>query len=127
MCRPGRCRQPWANKNPGDRYPRLGYSLSLFAAGDMEEANGLSPLFVALMAKAPDKVRFLGESHHRIRRSGWSGSLADILGKRKAMLAPLAADPDLGVQAWLQAQGPRLDDWIAGERLRESAREESFE
>lgn len=117
----------WADNDPDDRYPRLGDELSLFALGNMEEAVDLSPLFLDLMARAPDRGRFLGDGNRRLIPSGWSGSLADVLEKRRAILAPLAnyADPD--VKAWFRTQSAWLDERVAGERLRESRGEESFE
>jgi len=117
----------WADKDPADRYPRLGDVLSLFTLGNMEEATSLSPLFLDLMTRAPDKARFLGDGDRRLNPSGWSGSLADVLEKRRAILAPLANYPDPTVKAWFRTQNTGLDDRIAAARLRESRREESFE
>lgn len=117
----------WADKDPADRYPRLGDVLSLFTLGNMEEATDLSPLFLDLMNRAPDKARFLGDGDRSLSSSGWSGSLADVLEKRRAILAPLANYPDPGVKAWFQIQNAGLDDRIAAARLGESRREESFE
>jgi hypothetical protein len=117
----------WADKDPADRYPRLGDQLSLFSLGNMEEATDLSPLFLDLMARAPDMVRFLGDGNRRLSPSGWSGSLADVLEKRRALLAPLANYPDPNVKAWFRTQNASLDERIAAERRREIGREESFE
>jgi len=117
----------WADRHPQDRYPRLGQALSIYATKDQEDASGLSPLFLEVMAKAPDKRRFLGEGPGRLRPSGWSGSLAAILEKRKSILADLADYPDANIRAWYAVQVDMLDNWIAVERERENSQEEAFE
>jgi hypothetical protein len=61
-----------------------------------------SPLFLQVMSRAPDKDRFLGNIWNRLHPSGWIGSLADILERRKAALLGLVAHPE--VQAWLAEQ-----------------------
>jgi len=118
----------WADKDPADRYLRLGDALSLFTRGNMEEATDLSPLFLDLLTRAPDKAAFLGDGGRRLSPSGWSESLAaDILEKRKASLEPLTNYPDPNARAWFRAQSAGLDNQIAAARLRESRCEESFE
>jgi hypothetical protein len=79
------------------------------------------------MAKAPDKRRFLGDGRSRLVPLCWSGSLADVLEKRKAMLSEISGDPDPGVQTWVREQTEQLDKWIAAERKQEHEGEESFE
>lgn len=117
----------WADKDAQERYPLLGNALSLYAGKQFKETTGLSPLFLAIMAKAPDKRRFLGDGYARLYPTSWSGSLADALEKRKGILDTLSYDPDPDVQAWLRETRMQLDEWIARERQRESKREESFE
>lgn len=116
----------WADKNKHERYPLLGRALSLFAGRDFQEPTGLSPLFLSVMANSPDKRRFLGDGR-RLQPTSWSGSLADMLEKRKATLSELSGDPDPGVQAWLREQLEVLDSLITRERQSESEREETFE
>lgn len=117
----------WADNDGEERYPLLGSALSLFSGKRFGDTTGLSPLFIAVMAKAPNKRQFLGDSLRRLRPTAWSGSLADILEKRKRLLSKLLDDPDPGVQAWLYDTLRQLDVWIAQERQSETEREESFE
>ncbi len=117
----------WADKDASARYPLLGTAISLFATKNFDQDAGLSPLFLEVMRHAPGKAEFLGDGYTRLLPSGWSGSLADILTRRRGMLGELASDPDPVVRSWYAEQRDRLDSWIAHERERESEREEGFE
>ncbi|MFK4059425.1 hypothetical protein [Brevundimonas sp. NPDC046655] len=115
----------WADRAPERRYACLGEVLSLFRKDQMDKVLGVNPAFTALLERAPDKVAFLGEAYTRVHPSGWSGSLAEILTSRKALLDDLPNHPDIA--AWRAREYPRIDRWIAAERERESEQEESFE
>lgn len=115
----------WADRAPERRYARLGEVLSMFRKDQMDNVLGVNPAFTALLERAPDKIAFLGEAYTRVHPSGWSGSLAEILTSRKALLDDLPDHPDIA--AWRAREYPRIDRWIAAERERESEREESFE
>lgn len=94
---------------------------------NLDDVTGLSPHFLSVLARAPDKTAFLGDPHARIVPNGWSGSLADNLSRRKDMLAGLSEMGDADVDAWLAAANHALDGWIAAERSKEIEQEESFE
>lgn len=117
----------WAEVDAETRYPIVGRLLSVFEVNNLDDAVGLSPKFLELLEHAPDRFEFLGGVRGRIHPNGWSGSLANILERRRALLDPLAHHRDPAVQKWLSG----LDAWLAGcikaERLREAEREESFE
>lgn len=117
----------WADVDPATRYPLIGQALPIFEKAEMDDPTGLSSRFLALLERAPDRAAFLGGPRHRIYPSGWSGSLADILERRRALLQPLADYHDAAVKDWLA----KLDQWlaqrIAEERQRDAESEESFE
>lgn len=101
--------------------------LPIFETRDHENAVGLSPKFLELMEHAPDRAMFLGDLRSRIFRSGWSGSPADILERRRTMLEPLASLQDPVVRTWIGSFDARLTERIAEEQGRVAEREESFE
>lgn len=117
----------WAGKDSAIRYPRLANALSLFKPSPNDEDQGLSPVFLALLGQAPDKAAFLGDGYRRIHPMSWSGSLADVLERRRTVLAGLADLDDPAVAAWLADQNVMFERWIAHERRRGAEQEESFE
>lgn len=118
----------WANREPNTRYSLFGGDvLSMFARDTNGNDIGLSPLFLELLAHAPDKKAFLGRIGDRLQPRGWSGSLADILTRRKAKLQPLRENAHADVRQWVKDIEPALDQWIADERKRDRGIEEAFE
>ncbi len=115
----------WADRAPQRRYARLGTVMSLFRKDQMGHELGLNPAFIALLERAPDKAVFLGDAYSRVHPNGWSGSLAEVLASRKALLDDLPDLPE--VTTWRVREYPRIDQWIAAEREREAKQEESFE
>jgi hypothetical protein len=99
----------------------------MFRTRNNEEENELSPLFLSMLDKAPDKRLFLGELRDRFHPGSWSGSLAHILEQRKSKIAPFVEHPDAQVRAWALEAARELDPWIEIERTRDRAMEESFE
>ncbi len=118
--------QEWASRDPGTRYPLLGECLRMFPSNGDQETD-ISPLFVSILEQAPDKRLFLGDFWDRLLPGGWSGSLADILIRRKAQVMKLAELADEQVRVWVADTVSKLDRWIDDERGRDRAREESFE
>ncbi|WP_231420782.1 hypothetical protein [Sphingomonas sp. Leaf205] len=117
----------WADVDPGGRYPLVGQVLSIFERSGLDEATGLSPRFLALLDRAPDPAGFLGDLRHRVFPGGWTGSLADVLERRRGLLAPLADHDDAAVRDWMAELDEWVDERIAEERLRDTEKEESFE
>lgn len=118
----------WANRESNTRYSLLGGDvISMFARDTNENDVGLSPLFLELLAHAPDKKAFLGRFGDRLQPRGWSGSLADILTRRKAKLQPLRENTYADVRQWVKDIEPALDQWINDERKRDRGIEEAFE
>jgi hypothetical protein len=119
--------QKWASVEPDTRYPLLGKCLSMFRKKRNEEQNEISPLFLSMLNDAPDKRLFLGDLWDRVHPRSWGGSLAHILTQRKAQVMKLAEHGDTQVRAWVRDGISELDRWIARERERDRAMEESFE
>jgi hypothetical protein len=117
----------WAGEDPVTRYPLLGGAISMFRRNMGEDDDGTLPLFFEILECAPDKRAFLGDFWTRIHPHGWSGSLADVLERRKAQILSLRDSPHSEVHAWLDDILPELDRWIEHERKNDRGREESFE
>ncbi|WP_029909229.1 hypothetical protein [Caulobacter sp. UNC358MFTsu5.1] len=114
----------WADIDPANRWPRLSRTLLLFEPRNVERQVNPSPLFMAVLQRAPDPAAFLGAYHSRLQPGSWGGSLAEILeGRRRAILK--AGDPAL--TAWARAAEAEHVAWVQAERDREHRREESFE
>ncbi len=117
----------WANQAPETRYPLISRSLNVFATKDHDDDDGLSPLFLEGLEKAPDRIAFLKCNAARMRPSGWSGNLSAILDRRREYLNALADHSDSGVRAWVTEQVSNLKRWADREREQETEREETFE
>lgn len=119
--------QTWADRDPAVRFPILGEYVTMFGKKNNEDDKELSPLFLSLLDRAPDKRLFLGDLWDRLHPGSWGGSLADILIGRKAHVLKLAEHVDEQVRAWVVENLPQLDRWIDDARGRERRSEESFE
>lgn len=118
----------WADQDAATRYTLLGRAISMFRRKvDDEEDNGISPLFLDMLNYAPDKRAFLGDFWTRLHPRSWSGSLADILARRKAQVLTFRESPYADVRQWVDAILPELDRRIDHERSRDREGEESFE
>lgn len=119
----------WCDQVPQSRYPALASIIFV-----IEKVKDNSPRWTSValrfLERAPDQVSVLQQFVRQFRPSGgWSGSLAAILESKSALLAQLDAYPALS-DALAQEQ-KRLQEWIEGERGRETAsdreRDERFE
>ncbi|MFW2342509.1 hypothetical protein [Brevundimonas sp.] len=115
----------WALERPEARFPALAASILGWtgtkselkpdlAPEDEDETGGLkwTPTALRLIHEAPDPVVVLTEFAENFRPSSWSGSLAEILSRREALLLALADHPDQRVQAWVRAAIPNLRDEV---------------
>jgi hypothetical protein len=116
----------WAMINPEVRIPKLADWIPLFKSQD-ENEGGWSPIFLRLLELAPAKRPFLEKVNHRLRPTGWTGSLADILDKRSLLLAEFKAHSDSVIRDWATEQGDQLQAQSHSERIRERRVDESFE
>jgi hypothetical protein len=117
----------WADQAPAVRYPLLSRSLSVFATKNFDDDDGLSPLFLESLERAPDKAAFLNSNAARMMPNGWSGNLSIILDKRREYLSSLADHPDGEVRSWVAEQVSNLKQWADHERGCEAESEETFE
>jgi hypothetical protein len=117
----------WADQAPGTRYPLISRSLNVFATKNFDEDDGLSPLFLEGLEKAPDRAAFLGSNAARMHPNSWSGNLSTILDQRREYLSALASHQDHDVRAWAAELISDLKRWADHERRRETEREETFE
>lgn len=118
--------EQWAMINPQIRIPRLVNSITLFTSqGESEE--GWSPIFLRLLELAPEKRSFLENVNHRLHPTGWSGSLADILDKRRTLVEQFIQHSNPIIRAWAIEQAQRLEVESQHQRSRERREDESFE
>jgi hypothetical protein len=117
----------WADNDPVMRYPLVASCLGMFNSRSGDGPEGISHGFLEVLDRAPDKAQFLGDFWRRIHPRSWSGSLAEVLTRRRQVLKELEDHPDLSVRRWHADIQPDFDRWLATERGRETQREESFE
>jgi hypothetical protein len=117
----------WADQDPDSRYNLLSETIGIFTKEHGEEQHQLSPLFLALLDRAPNKSAFLGDCHSRLQPKGWGASLADVLVKRWEVIRQLGEHRDNSVRQWVTDMEAPVAGWIEAERQRDRRREESFE
>jgi hypothetical protein len=118
--------EQWAMVNPKIRIPRLANSITLFKP-QCDGEEGWSPVFLRLLELAPDKRAYLDNVSHRLRPTGWSGSLADILDKRRTFVDQFIQHSDPSISAWAIEQGQRLEAESHYQRSNERREDQSFE
>lgn len=116
----------WALHDPAVRYPLLGRCIKMFSR-DGDDSPDISPPFLSLLEKAPDKKTFLGDFWDQLHPRSWSGSLAHVLSQRKLQVIVFAEKADEQVRSWVAEGLAEIDRWIEHERTLDRAREESFE
>lgn len=117
----------WADQDPGTRYNLLSQTIGIFTEEHGEEQQQLSPLFLAVLDRAPNKSVFLGDYCRRFQPKSWSGSLADVLIKRREVIRQLGDHRDSSVRQWVADMEAPVAEWIEAERQSNRRREESFE
>lgn len=118
----------WALEKPDTRFVALAAAIRGWrgpkaeqddvAPDDDDHAGGLkwTPTALRLIHDAPDPVAVLTAFAEHFRPSGWSGSLANILAGREALLTALADDPNQQIANWAKDALPKLRDEIAKTR-----------
>lgn len=118
----------WADEDPAKRYPLLGQVLPKGITNLSEEWQ----TYTAILEKSPDRVAFLESGLWADRPfEGWSGDLANILEKRKALVDQFTNHRDASVREWAVVTQIQLDQLIGEERAwyqnHERERENRFE
>jgi hypothetical protein len=117
----------WANEDASERFPALASVISLFMGGDDEGSEAMSPKALSLLDAAPDKEAILSRYEARFHPSSWSGSMADILERRRLAIQKLASHSDPVVVAWAETSDRKLAEWAEKERALDRSADESFE
>jgi len=115
----------WAREKAETRFPVLAASIHGWkgpkaeqdpdiAPDDDDQTGALkwTPTALRLIHEAPDPVPVLKEFADHFRPCGWSGSLADILSRREALLIALSEDPNERIRTWAKAEIPRLREEV---------------
>lgn len=115
----------WAAGDPDTRFPRLAGIIPAF-----EQKDGVttwSEGALALLRAGPDRAVVLQGLATQFHPSGWSGSLADILERRRPLLQAFLNDDDPAVRQVARETDDSLQREIALERAHEANRDERFE
>jgi hypothetical protein len=115
----------WANGDPDTRFTRLASTIPAFEKED--GATQLSEVALALLGTGPDRAAVLQGLASQIHPRGWSGSLADILERRRPLFQAFLDDDDPAVRQVARETDDRLQREITFERSREGERDERFE
>ena len=114
----------WAQISPEMRFPRLASAIPLFAGPESTWAS----LAMEVLNQAPDRAAILAELHLlRFYPRSCSGSLADILERRRALPRALLGHSDPLVVTWAKKMDAELGRAAEQERGRERQTDESFE
>ncbi|WP_145986614.1 hypothetical protein [Methylocaldum marinum] len=117
----------WANDDASDRFPALASVIRLFVGGDEEGSEAISPNALGLLDAAPDKEAILSCYKSRLHPSCWSGSLADILERRRTAIQRLMSYSIPIVADWAEKWERKLAEWIKDERARDRSEDQAFE
>lgn len=134
----------WAHERPETRFTALAAAVVGWrgtkarqnpdtATDEDDEVTGLTwtPAALRLIREAPDAVAVLEEFRGRFRPTGWSGSLAEILLTRQALLQSLTNDKDPRIATWAAAAIPKLVEeaeyWRQFEARHDREHDERFE
>lgn len=116
----------WCDESSDSRYPFGAGSCLLFEQGEDEENPlALSDTAMRLFSAAPDKASVLNVFVDRLRPSGWSGSLADILDRRLPLLDQLLTNANQETRQIVNDAKARFGKLISQEREREESEERS--
>jgi hypothetical protein len=117
----------WAQINPLIRFPRLASAIIPFRESDDKTGFVWTPLALQVLNLAPDRISVLRVFSFHFWPGHWSGSLADILERRRALPCAFLSDVDPNVVAWAREADAKLSMAAERERQNERRRDESFE
>lgn len=115
----------WAHEKPETRFRALAASIRGWngpngeqnpdiAPEDEDQTGKLTwtPTALRLIHEAPDPAVVLEGFAENFTPSSWSGSLADILSAREALVVALTDDADQRITDWARGALPRLQDEV---------------
>jgi hypothetical protein len=121
----------WATEKPTTRYELLARVMRFSSAGDEEHSKVWSSTAAKLIKVCPEPAKVLDIFLSRFMPMGWTGSLADTLASRMALIDVLKGDANPEISGWAEKSTVSFAARIRREReseARESAaRDQSFE
>jgi hypothetical protein len=121
----------WTQENPNERFLLLAKVVRFYFEDKETKALSWSPVATKLIAESPDVIAVLNVFFERFSPTSWSGSRAEIIESRRALLAILTENKNSAINEWAENKIQILDEEIKRERTWEenSARErdERFE
>ena len=117
----------WAQADPSARFPILASVITPFTDADDGTDPTWTPAALELLRFASDRVAVLAKLILRFVPNSWSGSLADILVRRRVLLRPFLTDADTTVADWARQRNDELEQMILRERMSEQGTNEGFE
>lgn len=115
----------WAMRDPATRLPRLADVIPVLDT--KADPLAWSEAVQALLSAASDRATLLKHLAGRLSPSGWVGSLADILERRRPLLQQFFGDQDPALRHAAREIDSQLQRDIAVEAAREVTRDERFE
>jgi hypothetical protein len=115
----------WAAQDPVTRFPRLADVIPVLDA--KADPLAWSDATLTLLNAAPDRATLFQRLAERLRPSGWTGSLADTLERRRPLIQQFFSDDDPTVRQIAREIDSRLQREIAAEAAPEVNRDERFE
>ncbi|MBI5430115.1 MAG: hypothetical protein HY938_06615 [Nitrosomonadales bacterium] len=117
----------WAQKSRKARFPVLAQEVRLSVGSGEHGTAEWSPLALAILEMAPDRLAILNVFSSRLHPSSWSGSLSDVLLPYLGLAKKMQAHSDPQVVGWAKKQIVHLENCMEEDRKRERRVDESFE
>lgn len=117
----------WAQKSRKARFPVLAQEIRLSVGSGEHETDKWSPLALAILEMAPDRLVILDIFASRFYPSSWSGSLADVLLPYLGLAKKMQTHNDPQVVDWAKKHIVHLENRMEEDRKRERRVDESFE
>lgn len=117
----------WAKRSRKVRLPALAQEVRLSVGSGEHDTAEWSPLALAILEMAPDRLAILDIFASRFHPSCWSGSLADVLLPYLGLAKKMQTHNDPQVVDWAKKQIVHLENCMEEDRKRERRVDESFE
>ncbi len=114
----------WCKIAPEQRYPLVASLVTPFSTAKEQEQITWRPVVYAILEHAPNIEVILKQFADVIEPMAWSGSRAELLEKRSALLQAFYEHPNELVRNWAKSQYADLQNRIEDARKSEQEREE---